>query len=44
MGVKLNQIIKSLSLGILFLLMIGFENMESHANDADLKQATFYVY
>ncbi len=44
MSVRLNQVIKSLSLSILFLLLIGFENMESHANEADLTQATFYVY
>ena len=44
MSAKLNHIIISLSLSILFLLMIGFENMESHAKEADLTQATFYVY
>ena len=44
MSVKLIQIIKCLSLSILFLLMIGFENTESHANEAELAQATFYVY
>ena len=44
MSVKLNQIIKCLSLSILFLLMIGFENMESNAGEAELVQTTFYVY
>ena len=44
MSIKLYQAIIWLSLSILFLPTIGFENMESHANEADLTQATFYVY
>jgi hypothetical protein len=44
MDAALNQIIKTISLSILFSLLLGIENIESHANDTDITQATFYVY
>ena len=44
MNVTINQIIKSMALSIVFLLLLGFTYVESHANEADLTQATFYVY
>jgi len=44
MSIKSNQIIKSIAPGILILLLLGFANMDTQANEADLSQATFYVY
>jgi hypothetical protein len=40
----LNQIIKSISLSVLILLVIGVGYMDSQAKDASLAKATFYVY
>jgi hypothetical protein len=39
-----NQTLKSLSLSIVFLLLIGFGYMGSHAQEAAEEKATFYVY
>jgi len=44
MSIKSNQIIKSIAPFILVLLLLGFANMDTRANEADLAQATFYVY
>ena len=44
MSVGINRSIKSVSLGIFFLLILGIAYVESHAEEAKLAQATFYVY
>jgi len=44
MDATLNQIIKSISLSIVFLLLLGFEFMESQAQEASQAKASFYVY
>jgi hypothetical protein len=44
MSVRLNQIIKSMSLSIVFLFVLGLTYVESHAQETKLAQATFYVY
>jgi len=44
MHVRINQIIKSMSLGLVFLLVLGLADVDSQAQDAKLAQATFYVY
>jgi hypothetical protein len=44
MSVRLNQIIKSLSLSIVFLLVLGFADVGPHAQEAAEGKATFYVY
>ena len=36
--------LKSISLSIVFLLLLGFGYMETHAAEAKLAQATFFVY
>ena len=39
-----NQVIKSITFSVLLLLVIGNGYMDSHAQDTDLAQVTFYVY
>jgi hypothetical protein len=41
---NLNQIIKSMSLSIVFLLVLGFADVGPHAQEAAEGKATFYVY
>lgn len=40
----LNQALKSISLSVLILLVIGIGYMDSHGGDVSLAEATFYVY
>lgn len=44
MIVKLKQLTKSIAPGFLILLLLGFANMDTQADESDLSQATFYVY
>ena len=44
MPIKLSQISKSLSLTIVFLLGLGFGDIDSHAQETAEGKATFYVY
>ena len=44
MSVRINQSIKSFSLTMVFLLVLGFAHVGIHAEEAKLAQATFYVY
>ena len=44
MNVTLNRTIKSISLSIILLLLLGFQFRESQAQEASMAKATFYVY
>ena len=44
MNVTLNRTIKSISLSIILLLLLGFQFRESQAQESSLAKATFYVY
>lgn len=44
MHIKLSQTIRSIAPATLLLLLLGFANVDTHADDAELTQATFYVY
>ena len=44
MQLSLNRFVNPLSLAVVMLLLLGFSNVESRAEEAPLSDATFYVY
>ncbi len=44
MQFTLNRIVNPISSAIVLLLLLGFGDMESHADEAPLSKTTFYVY
>lgn len=44
MQFTLNHIVNPISLAVVLLLLLGFGDMESHADEASLTKTTFYVY
>ena len=44
MSISSNRYIVPMSLGIVLLLLLGFDDSETRAKDTSLTQTTFYVY